>query len=94
MAISVQLPKDGEGFEAEVNIQGFHVVLRAVHTGYGPVAQVYDAQTKKWRVPPEFAGDLDDAKARADAIARGLYTIAPPPKGQFPQTLDWHKTGG
>lgn len=93
MAITVTFPKDGEGFEAEVRIEGFHIVLKAIHTAVGPVARVYDARAGRWS-DAEWAGDLNDAKVRAEAIARGLYTNTHPPKGHFPETLNWQKTGG
>ncbi len=72
MAISVTLPKDGEGFEAEVTIgDHVHLVLRAVHTGVGPVAGVLDAKTERW-AEREYAADIDDAKAKAEAVAKAI----------------------
>jgi len=72
MAISVTLPKDGEGFEAEIKIDDdVHLVLRAVHTGVGPVAGVFDAKTQKW-AQREYAADIGDAKAEAEATAKTI----------------------
>ena len=92
MAISVKFPKDGEGFEAEVKIdEDFHLVLKAVHTAVGPVTNIYDATRQRWG-EPGYAGSIDDAKAQAEGIARGLYKRGHH-KGEFPKALDWQPTG-
>ena len=69
MAISVALPKDGEGFEAEVKIgDHVHLVLRAYLTGVGPVWSVHNVKTGEWVEEPDYAGDIDSAKGRGEAV--------------------------
>ncbi len=92
MAITVQLPKDGSGFEAEVKVgDDLHLVLRAVNTAVGPVTNIYDAKRQRWG-EPRYAGSIDDAKAQAEGIAHGLYRRGRH-KGEFPKALDWQPTG-
>ena len=87
---TVKFPRDV--FEAEVKIgDGFHVILRAAHTAIGPVTRVYNAKTGKW-IEPEWAGDINDAKATAEKIARGLYTSAHVEE-KFPP-VEWQKIDG
>jgi hypothetical protein len=91
MALSVSLPKDGEGFEAEVKIgDDLHLILKAVNTVVGPVMRIYDAKAKRWN-EPQWAADIDDAKAQAEAIARA-WNRRTGRKGEFP-ALDWQATG-
>jgi hypothetical protein len=48
MAITVQLPKDGSGFEAEVKVgEDLHLVLRAVNTGRRPRHEHLRRQDRK-----------------------------------------------
>lgn len=62
-------PKEGQGFRAEVKIgDELLLVLMATHTAVGPVAALYDAKVKKWR-ERQWSEDIDDAKAKAEAIA-------------------------
>ena len=87
MAITVQLPKDVSGFEAEVNLgEDFHLVLRAMNTAVGPVMNIYDAKRGRWQ-EREYAGSLDDAKAKAEKIARAMHKHARLKK-EFPP-LTW-----
>lgn len=91
MAITVKLPKDGEGSVAEVKVgEDFHVVLKAVQTAVGPVTNVYDAKRERWD-HPRYAGSLEEAKAQAEMIARSLHKHGGH-KGEFPHTLEWQTT--
>ena len=95
MALGVSLPKDGEGFEPEVKIgDDFHLILKAVNTGVGPVMRIYDAKAKRWN-EPQWAADIDDAKAQAKAQAEAIaraWNRRTGRKGEFP-ALDWQATG-
>jgi hypothetical protein len=67
MPTSVTLPQGG--FEAELTVGGHVLVLRAVHTAVGPVANVFDATTQKWK-EQKCTADIDEAKAVAEAAAK------------------------
>lgn len=83
-------PKEGQGFSAEVKIgDDLHLILIVTHTAVGPVAALYDAKIKKWK-ERQWAEDIDDAKAKAEAIARKWwYTLGR--KKPFP-ALNWQPT--
>ncbi len=88
MAITVQLPKDGSGFEAEVRVgDDLHLVLRAVNTAVGPVMNIYDAKIGRWRLP-EYARSIDEAKEAAEKIARHKYNRL---KNKEPLAIDWEE---
>jgi hypothetical protein len=90
MAASVS-PREGQGFSAEAKIgDDLHLTLMATQTAVGPVAALYDAKVKKWR-ERQWAEDIDDAKAKAEAIARKWwYTLGR--REPFP-ALNWQATG-
>jgi hypothetical protein len=90
MAASV-FPREGQGFRAEVKMgDDLHLALMATHTAVGPVAALYDARVKKWR-ERQWAEDIDDAKGKAEAIARKWwYTLGR--REPFP-ALNWQATG-
>lgn len=85
-------PRQGQGFRAEVKIgDNIDLVLMATHTVVGPAAAIFDANRKKWFPEREWAEDIDDAKQKAEALAR-KYCKAVNPKESFPQ-LRWTETG-
>jgi|GEM_PF-4084257 hypothetical protein len=89
---AVLFPREGQGFRAEVKIgEDIHLVLFATHSSMGPGASVFDAKTKRWFSNREWADDFDDAKGRAERIARNWYRHVGR-KDPFP-VLDWKETG-
>jgi hypothetical protein len=89
---AIVFPREGQGFRAEVKIgDQVHLVLMATHSAMGPAASVFDAKTKKWFSNREWADDIDDAKARAERIAKGWYKYVGL-KEPFP-ALEWKETG-
>ena len=85
-------PKIGEGFSADAKVgDKFHLRLFATETGLGPGAAVLDVTAKRWLPNREWADTIDDAKARAENIARKHHK-AVGLKEAFP-ALDWKKTG-
>jgi hypothetical protein len=85
-------PRLGQGFRAEVTIgDNIHLVLMATHTGVGPAAGVFDVKRQKWFKERDWAEDIEDAKQKAEALAR-KHCYAVNPKESFPQ-LRWTETG-
>ena len=85
-------PRDGQGFRAEVKVgETVHLLLMATHSAMGPAASIFDVKTKKWFSNREWADDIDDAKARAERIARSWYRHVGL-KEPFP-ALEWKETG-
>jgi hypothetical protein len=73
MAISVTLPKHGEGFQAELTVgDHVHLVLRAYLTGVGPVWSIRNVKTGEWVDEPDYAGDIDSAKEKGEAVAKAI----------------------
>ncbi len=72
MAISVKLPKSGEGFEAPLTVGDVQLVLRAYLTGVGPVWGVQNVKTGELVQEPDYAGDIDSAKEKAEAAAKAI----------------------
>jgi hypothetical protein len=71
MAISVKLPK--ETFEAPLTVgDHVHLVLRAYLTGVGPVWSVHNDKTGEWMEEPDYAGDIDSAKVKAEEAAKAI----------------------
>jgi hypothetical protein len=71
---SISFLEKSQGFQAEVKIkERHHIVLIATNTAVGPVAAIYDAKTNKWWNSRQWAEDIDDAKAKAEATARNWY---------------------
>jgi hypothetical protein len=84
--------RDGQGFRAEIRIgNDVHWVLLATHTAVGPRAFIYDAKFATKIAGPEWAENMDDAKARAEVLARKSYA-AVGRKEPFPD-LEWQPTG-
>jgi hypothetical protein len=85
-------PRQGQGFRAEVKIgDTIDLVLMAVHTGVGPAASILDAKRQKWFPERPWAEDIEDAKQKAEALAR-KFCKAVDPKLAFPE-LRWTETG-
>jgi hypothetical protein len=85
-------PKVGEGLSADAKIgDKFHLRLFATETGLGPGAAVFDMTVKRWLPNREWADSIDDAKRRAENIARNFYKGVGL-KEPFP-ALDWKQTG-
>ena len=91
MAANVVFPREGQGFRAEVEFGDVHLILMAAHTAVGPVVGIYDAKLKKWR-DRQWAEDIDDAKAKAEATARNWWNRNIGRKEPFPP-LNWQPTG-
>jgi hypothetical protein len=88
----IVFPREGQGFRAEVKIgDDIHLVLMATHTAVGPAVGIYDAKAKKWWREHQWAEDIDDAKAKAEATARTWYRHVGR-KEPFP-ALQWTETG-
>ncbi len=85
-------PREGQGFYAEAIVDdAVHLRLIATHTALGPGAGVFNVKTKKWCTNREWADDIEDAKRRAEALARSWYKYAGR-KEPFP-ALEWKATG-
>jgi len=70
MALDVTFPKNTEGFESDIALRGvFHLILQAFHTGAGPVWSVADVAAQRWLGEQVFAGDIEEAKTLAKAVA-------------------------
>jgi len=92
MATTVTFPKEGEGFRADVKVgDDIHLVLMATHTAVGPVMGIYDARVKRWWPERQWADDIDDARAKAEAAARKWYRYVGR-KEPFP-AITWEPTG-
>jgi hypothetical protein len=89
---AIVFPREGQGFRAEVNIgDDIHLVLMATHTAVGPMVGIYDAKLKKWWPNHDWAEDIDDAKRKAESLARTWYRYVGR-REPFP-ALDWQATG-
>ncbi len=85
-------PREGQGFYADAIVgDAVHLRLMATHTALGPGAGVFNVKTKKWCTNREWADDIEDAKRRAEGLARSWYKYAGR-KEPFP-ALAWKATG-
>jgi hypothetical protein len=68
MATGVTLPNDR--FEAPLVVGNHvHLVLRAFHTAVGATWSIDDVKTGRSK-EPAYAGDINEAKAVAEAVAK------------------------
>lgn len=85
------VPREGQGFRAEIRFGNAHLVLMAVHTGLGPAMAIFDAKSGKWWPQREWADDIEDAKQKAERHARA-YCRAVDPRSPLPE-IRWAETG-
>lgn len=84
--------KEGQGFRAEAKDGDMHLILMATHTAQGPIAFVFDVKENREVTKREPAADFDDAKQKAESLARSWHKKVYRAKGQFP-ALEWKPTG-
>ena len=53
-----------EGFWAEIKIGSEHLRLFSEHNAQGVQASVYDVNAKKWLVPSESVGNIEEGKEK------------------------------
>jgi hypothetical protein len=90
---AIVFPREGQGFRAELTIgDDYHLLLMATHTAVGPVMAIYDvkANNNKWWRERQWAEDIDDAKAKAEATVRAYYRVLHL-RDPFP-ALEWKET--
>jgi len=83
--------REGQGFRAEAKAGDMHLILMATHTALGPIAFVFDVKTNREVTAHESATDFDDAKDKAESLAKSWNRVHHP-KTPFP-ALEWKPTG-
>ena len=80
-----------EGVWAELKVGEHHLRLFSEHNAQGVQVSVYDAIGKKWIVPSEAVGDIEQARRKLSSMPQGIWAIVMrrchPLSGNTPELL-------
>jgi len=84
------LSRAGDGWFAEVEVNGFGLRLVCIETGAGIAVNVYSHKDQRWADLPMWVHNFDEGKSMAENRARLLLTAIG--KLKLPN-VEWKKVG-